>query len=104
LTSAKVWPEIMEEYEEGIKSYSYIFFSKLVRIQEIGSRNIRPYFLAEYARTLKVDKNELRLLMQNIFFARPEEHRGAFGTSFDIEPIEPVPTFLENTKMVIGGV
>jgi len=104
LTSAKVWPDIVEEYEEGDKSYTYLFFAQLVRIEEIGSRNQRPYFLAEYARTLSVDKKELRLLMQNIFFSTPEEHEGSFGINFDVNPIKPVPFFLEHTKMVIGGI
>jgi hypothetical protein len=26
------------------------------------------------------------------------------GKNFDIDPIKPAPFFLENTKMVIGGV
>ncbi len=103
LTSAKVWPDIVEEYAEGDKSHTYLFFSQLVRIQEIGSRNIRPYFLAEYTRTLNVDKEELRLLMQNIFYPIAEKHRSSFGKGFNIDSIKPVPFFLENTKMVIGG-
>jgi len=104
LTSAKVWPDIVEEYKEGGKSYTYLFFSQLVRIEEIGSRNIRPYFLAEYARTLNVDKEELRLLMQNIFFPIPENHKCSFGLNLNIDKIPPVPFFLEETKMVIGGI
>jgi len=103
LTSATVWPDIVEEYGEGGKSYTYLFFSQLVRIEEIGSRNIRPYFLAEYARILNVDKEELRLLMQNTFFPIPEDHRGSFGLKFNIENIAPTQFLLEETKMVIGG-
>jgi len=105
LISEPVWPEVIEEYEEDVKSYKYLFFAKLVRIQEIGPRNERPYFLAEYARTLNVDIKELRLLMQNIFFPTPEKHSGSFGLKFDkISNIEPAPFFLEHTKMVIGGI
>jgi hypothetical protein len=104
LTSAKVWPDIVEKYKEEYKSYTYLFFSQLVRVQEIGSRNIRPYFLAEYARTLNLDKEDLRLLMQNIFFPIPENHRSSFGSEFNIDKVPPVPFFLEETKMVIGGI
>jgi len=103
LTSEKVWPDIVEEYKEGDKSYTTLFFSQLERVQAIGSRNIRPYFLAEYARTLNVDRKDLRKLMQNIFYPIPENHRTSFGDGFIIDEIKPAPFFLEHTKMVIGG-
>jgi len=103
LISAKVWPDIVEEYEEGGKSYTYLFFSQLVRLQEIDPRNDRRYFLAEYARILNVDREELRTLIQNVFYPLPENHRSSFGSGLNIENIAPTQFFLEETKMIIGG-
>ena len=104
LISASVWPDIVEEYEEGGKSYTYLFFNQLVRLEEIDPRNEKRYFLAEYTRTLNVDREDLRKLMQDIFYPIPENHRGAFGAGFVIDKIKPAPFFLEHTKMVIGGI
>jgi hypothetical protein len=76
----------------------------LVRLQEIDPLNDRRYFLAEYARTLNVDRMDLRKLMQNIFYPIPEDHRTSFGAGFVIDKIKPAPFLLEHTKMLIGGI
>ncbi len=98
------WKEAKEEQKEE-NSFSYVLFSKMELMEKVEYDRIRPYFLSEYARTLKLDKKELRRFMQHILYENVDNHKNSPSLDFDeIDDIPSRPFLLENTKMVIGGI
>ncbi len=100
----KGWSSTVRSQEKR-KIHKYVFFEKMKLIQKVQYDSLRMYFLSEYARTLNVDKEELRKFFQHIFYFNVDNHEDVPKLEFDIIDQIPLrPYMLEETKMVIGGI
>jgi len=98
------WEEAKEAYKERNK-FGFIDFKKMELIEKIKYNNLRAFILAEYARTLNIEKKELRKFMQHILYYDVGNHKNTPKLEFDIiDKILRRPFLLEKTKCVIGGI
>jgi hypothetical protein len=97
------WADTQNSQEER-DTLRHYHFTKLEFLELVKFNRLRTYLLAEYARTLQVDKKELRKFMQNILYYDTKNHKNTPSLDFDIiDKIPRRPFLLEKTKMVIGG-
>jgi len=84
--------------------FDFAQYTKMELVEKIKYKNLRRFLLAEYARTLNVDKYKLRQLMQHILYYDVGNHKNTPSLEFNIiDKIPKRPFLLERTKFVIGG-
>lgn len=98
------WDEALEAQRER-NFFSFTAFEKMKLIKTVKYDSLRVFFLAEYSRTLNVEKKKLRTFIQHIFYYIIGNHKYTPKLEFNlIDDIPARPFILEKTKMVIGGV
>lgn len=98
------WNEAKEAYKER-GSFSFELYTKMELIEKVKYNNLRAYLLSEYARSLDIEKKELRKFMQHILYYIVDNHKNTPKLEFDIiDEIPKRPFLLEKTKFVIGGI
>lgn len=98
------WSEAKEANKER-GFFDFMQYTKMELIEKVKYNNLRAYLLAEYARTLDIEKKELRKFMQHILYYIVENHNNTPTLKFNIiDEIPQRPFLLEKTKFVIGGI